>query len=142
MTTLRPSRTGYEFSAEENKTFERLTRNMSRSGIVVIIASLILLGYHFIAYFGVSLGKAASPVIMYLDYAVWILISLIGVVIGVLLIRATVAFAALVHTEGNDLDHLMHGMTRLAHILGLVFWAAGGASLLLAFSFFLLLTFS
>ena len=142
MTTLRPSRAGYEFSAEENKTFERLVRNMSRSGIVVIIASLILLGYHFIAYFGVSLGKAASPVITYLDYAVWILISLIGVVIGVLLLRATTAFAALIRTEGDDVAHLMQGMKRLADILGLVVWAAAGASILLAVSFFLLLTFS
>ena len=142
MTTLRSSGAGYEFSAEENKTFERLVRNMSRSGLVVVIASLILLGYHFIEYFGVSLGKAASPVIIYVDYAVWILISLIGTVIGVLLIRATAAFKALIRTEGDDLAHLMHGMTRLADILGLVFWAAAGASMLLTVSFVLLLTFS
>ena len=94
MTTLRPSRAGYEFSAEENETFARLVRNMARSGLVVVIASLILLGYHVVAYFGVSLGKAAAPMITSLDYAVWTLISLIGVVIGVLLIRATAVFAA------------------------------------------------
>jgi len=27
------------------------------------------------------------------------------------LIRATGAFAAVIHTEGNDLEHLMHGMS-------------------------------
>ena len=142
MTTLRPSRAGYEFSAEENETFARLVRNMARSGLVVVIASLILLGYHVVAYFGVSLGKAAAPMITSLDYAVWTLISLIGVVIGVLLIRATAVFAALIRTEGDDLAHLMQGMKRLADILGLVFWAASGASILLAVSFFILLTYS
>ena len=142
MPTIRPSAEGYEFSAEENSIFERLVRNMSRSGLVVVVASLILLGYHFIDYFGVSLGKAAPPLITYLDYAVWILISLIGAVIGVLLLRATTAFKALIQTEGDDLAHLMHGMARLADILGLVFWAAAGASVLLAVSFVLLLTYS
>jgi hypothetical protein len=133
---------GYEFTKEENKTFERLAGNMRRSGVVVVIASLVLLGYHFIDYFGVSLGKAASPLIVYLDYAIWLLISVIGVVIGVLLIRATAGFTALIRTEGDDLAHLMHGVTRLADILGLVFWAAAGASALLAVSFILLLTYS
>jgi hypothetical protein len=132
----------YEFSADENKTFARLVRNLSRSGRVVVIASVLLLGYHFIAYFGVSLGRTASPVITYLDYTIWVLISLIGGVIGLLLIRATAAFAALIRTQGDDLAHLMRGMTQLASILGLVFWAAASASILLAMSFTLLLAYS
>jgi hypothetical protein len=139
MTTVRPAGAGYEFSAEENEIFERLVRNMARSGLVVVIASVILLGYHFIDYFGVSLGKAGPAAILYVDYAVWILISLLGVSIGVLLIRATAGFKALIHTEGDDLAHLMQGMARLADILGLVFWAATGASILLGVSFLLLL---
>ena len=79
---------------------------------------------------------------MYVDYAAWFLISLIGASTGILLIRATAAFRALIHTEGNDLAHLMQGMGRLGDILGLVFWAAAGASVLLAVSFVLLLTYS
>lgn len=141
MASIRPAG-GYEFSADENKIFERLVRNLSRSGIVVVIASLILLAYHLIAYFGVSLGKEGSSWITYVDYAVWGLISVLGVVIGVLLIRATVTFAALIHTEGDDLTHLMQGITRLADILRLVFWVAVGASILLAISFTLLLMYS
>lgn len=141
MPTLASS-AGYEFSGEENKTFESLVRNLTRSGLVVIAASVVLLAYHFIDYFGLSLGKAASPAIVYVDYSVWFLISLLGVIIGVLLIRATVAFKALIRTEGDDLAHLMHGMSRLANVLGLIFWAASGASALLIFSFILLLTYS
>jgi hypothetical protein len=144
MPTLTASGSGYEFTKEESKTFERLVANMWRSGLVVVVASLILLGYHLIDYFGVSLGKetASAVTVTYLDYAAWFLISAIGVIIGALLIRATRAFSALIHTEGDDLAHLMQGITRLADILGLAFWAACAASILLAVSFVLLLTYS
>lgn len=133
---------GYEFSADENKIFERLVRNLKRSGLVVVAASMILLAYHVIAYLDISLGKAGASWLGYLDYAVWFGISLIGIVIGVLLIKATVAFAALIRTEGDDVAHLMQGVTRLAEILNLVFWAALGASILLAISFALLLVYA
>jgi hypothetical protein len=142
MSTAGPSKAGYEFSADENKIFERLVRNLSRSGSIVVIASLILLGYHLVAYFGVSLGKTGSSLIEYVDYTVWFLISVLGVIIGVLLIRATAGFAALIRTEGDDVSHLMQGVTRLADILHLVFWAAVGASVLLAVSFLLLLVYA
>ena len=140
MPNTRPDQ--YEFSADENKIFERLVRNLSRSGLVVVIASIILLAYHVIAYFGVSLGKDGSSWITYVDYAVWGLISILGVVIGALLIRATSTFAALIRTEGDDIAHLIQGITRLADILHIVFVAAVGASVLLAISFTLLLTYS
>jgi hypothetical protein len=142
MSTSRTTGAGYEFSADENKIFERLVRNMARSGVVAVVASLVLLAYHFVDFFGVSLGKAGSPIIVYVDYAAWILISVLGVAAGVLLIRATAAFKALIHTEGDDLAHLMQGMKRLGDILGLIFWPAAGASLLLLLSFVLLLTYS
>jgi hypothetical protein len=133
---------GYEFTAAQNDIFQRLVRNMARSGIIVVVASLIFLAYHFIDYFGLSLGAAASPAVLYIDYAVWFLLAIIGVITGVLLVRATAAFTALIKTEGNDIDHLMFGMGRLADILGLVFWAATAGSVLLAISFVLLLTYS
>lgn len=132
----------YEFSAAENKTFERLVRNLYRSAVVVVIASAILLAYLLVAYFGVSLGSAGASWITYVDYAIWGLISFLGVVVGVSLIRATAAFAALIRTEGDDLAHLMQGIARLADILHLVFWAAASASALLAISFTLLLVYS
>jgi len=133
---------GYEFTADENKVFEGLVRNLSRSGLVVVVASLILLAYHMVAYFGVSLGKTGASWITYVDYVVWFAISVIGVVIGVLLIRATAAFTALIRTEGDDVSHLMQGVARLANILNLVFTAALCASALLAVSFSLLLIYS
>jgi hypothetical protein len=132
----------YEFTASENAVFQGLVRNLKRSGVIAVLASVILLLYHFIDYFGLSLGTAGSPVVMYIDYGVWLLLSVIGAVAGFLLIRATTAFTALIQTEGNDIAHLMQGMTRLSEILGLVYLAGAVASALLALSFVLLLFFS
>lgn len=53
----------YEFTAEQNETFRGLVRNMKRSGIVVAIASLILLAYHMVDYFGISLGRNPSEAV-------------------------------------------------------------------------------
>ena len=106
------------------------------------MASAILLGYNTVQHFGLSLGRAPSPAVYYLDLALWCLISVMGVVVGVLLVNATTAFKALIKTEGNDLEHLMSGMARLRDILGLVFWVATVASLLLTVSLLLLLTYS
>lgn len=142
MATTRPNGAGYEFTAEENKIFERLVRNMWRSGVVAIVASLVLFGYHVVDYLGLSLGRTGSPAVLYVDYAAWFLISIIGASTGLLLIRATAAFSALIHTEGDDLAHLLQGMRRLGDILGLVFWASAVASALLVLSFVLLLTYS
>ncbi len=140
MTTT--SGAGYEFTAEQDRTFAGLVRNLARSGVVVVLASAILLGYNAIEHFGISLGHPPSPGVYYVDLALWCLISLMGGVVGVLLVRATAAFSALIKTQGNDLEHLMSGMARLRDILGLIFWVATAASLLLAVSFSLRLAYS
>jgi hypothetical protein len=56
--------------------------------------------------------------------------------------RATGAFSAVIHTEGNDVEHLMQGIVQLRDILRLLFSAATAGSLLLAISFALLLVYS
>ena len=126
----------HEFSPAQNAVFRWLVRNMWRSGLVVVVGALVFLAYHFADYFGLSLAKSpASELLTYIDYGVWFLLALIGVVAGVLLIRATTGFAALIRTEGNDVGHLMSGMARLASILGMVFWTALLGVVLLGVSF-------
>jgi len=131
---------GYEFTAQENETFRGLVGGMKRSGAVVAIASLILLAYQIVEHYGLSLGTGnPSEAIGYLDLSVWCLLALIGVVVAVLLARATSAFAAVIHTEGNDIEHLMQGLVKLRGILQLIFLAATTGAMLLAVSFTLLL---
>lgn len=133
---------GYEFTAEQNETFKGLVRGMKRSGGVVAIASLILLAYQMVEHFGISLGGKPNEAVYFLDLIVWCLLSGVGVVVAILLIRATAAFTSVIHTEGNDVEHLMQGLSRLRDILQLLFWAATVGSLLLAVSFVLLLVYS
>ena len=133
---------GYEFTSEQNETFKGLVRNMRRSGIVIAVASLILFAYHMVDHFGVSLGRTPNDAVYYVDLTLWCLISVVGVVVAGLLVRATAAFTAVIHTQGNDVAHLMQGLTRLRGVLQLVFSAATVGSLLLAASFGLLLVYS
>jgi hypothetical protein len=133
---------GYEFTTEENETFKGLVQGMKRSGLVVAIASIILLAYHLIEVFNVSLGGEPSPAIYYLDVTVWCLIAIMGVTVSILLVRATGAFHAVIHTQGDDVKHLMSGLARLREILHMIFVAASAASVLLAVSFTLLLLYA
>ena len=132
----------YEFTAAQNETFKGLVRNMKRSGVMVAIASLILLAYHMVDHFGISLGATPSAAVYYVDLTLWCLLSVVGFVVAVLLVRATGAFTAVIHTEGNDVEHLMRGLASLRNILGMLFAAATCGSLLLAVSFTLLLVYS
>ena len=134
--------TTYEFTAEQNETFKGLVRNMKRSGIMIAIASVILLAYNMADHFGVSLGATPGKAVYYVDLTLWCLLSAVGLVVAVLLVRATRAFTAVIHTEGNDVEHLMQGLAGLRNILGMLFSAAVGGSLLLALSFTLLLLYS
>jgi hypothetical protein len=70
------------------------------------------------------------------------LLSAVGLVVAILLVRATGAFTAVIQTEGNDVEHLMRGLAGLRRILGMLFSAATCGSLLLAVSFTLLLVYS
>lgn len=132
----------YEFTAEQNETFKGLVRNMKRSGAMVATASLILFAYHMVDHFGISLGATPSAAVYYVDLTLWCLLSAVGLVVAILLIRATGAFTAVIHTEGNDVEHLMRGLAGLRNILGMLFAAATCGSLLLAVSFTLLLVYS
>ena len=132
----------YEFTAEQNEIFKGLVRNMRGSGVMVAIGSLILFAYHLVYHFGISLGKEPSQAIYQVDLAIWFLLSGVGVVVAVLLVRATGAFTAVINTEGNDVEHLMDGLTRLRGILRLLFPAAAIGSLLLTVSFALLVIYS
>jgi hypothetical protein len=133
------STSGYEFSGEQNETFKGLVSGMRRSGIMVAVASLILLAYQIVEYFGLGLGAVPPVAIGYLDLAVWCLLAVVGVVVAFLLVKATSAFKAVIHTEGNDVEHLMQGLAHSRDILKLIFGAATVGSLLLGVSFALLL---
>jgi uncharacterized membrane protein YsdA (DUF1294 family) len=91
---------------------------------VVAIASLIFLGYQLAESFELSLGGMPPAAIYYLDFTIWCLMAVVGVVVAALLIRATGAFTAVIQTADNDVEHLMRGLARLRDLLQLIFVAA------------------
>lgn len=138
MTTV----SGYEFTDRENETFRGLVRGMKRTGAAVAAGSLVQLAYQLAVYFEVSLVKAdsKSKLLGALDVGIWCVLSVVGVIVAVLLVRATRGFFAVIHTEGDDIKHLMDGLQKLRSIVDLIFWAALVGSGLLSISFVLLLT--
>lgn len=131
---------GYEFTEHENKTFQGLVTGMRRAGAAVAAGSLILLAYQLAQHFNVSMKAEPSAAAYYLDVTIWCLLSGAGVVVAVLLVKATAGFHAVIHTQGDDIRHLMNGLERLRAIVNLIFWTALTGSALLAASFALLVT--
>jgi uncharacterized membrane protein (Fun14 family) len=130
----------YEFTEAENGIFRGLVSGMKRSGMTLVFASLIFLAYQIVEYFGIHLGKGETPKIVgQLDMGLWCALSLVGVLVAVLLIQATVGFVAVINTQGDDIKHLMEALTRLQGILKLLFIAALVGSIMLTASFLMLL---
>jgi len=131
---------GYEFSEHENEIFKGLVAGMRRAGAAIAAGSLILLAYQLAQHFNVSLKSEPSTAAYYLDVTIWCLLSCVGVLVAVLLIRATAGFHAVIHTQGDDIKHLMSGLDKLRSIVNLIFWTALVGSALLGLSFMLLIT--
>lgn len=131
----------YEFSESENQTFQGLVSGMKRSGMTLVFASLIFLGYNVVERLGINFGSGEGPpkIIGQLDFGLWCALSLVGVIVAVLLIQATSGFVAVINTQGDDIKHLMNAMVRLQGILKLIFLAALVGSIMLTVSFALLL---
>lgn len=133
---------GYEFTDQENETFKGLVAGMKRAGAAVAAGSVILLAYQLAQHFNVAVSKGGESVsaLYYLDVTIWCLLSLVGILVAVLLVRATAGFHAVIHTQGDDIKHLMSGLDKLRSIVNLIFWTAVAGSGLLGISFALLLT--
>ncbi|MBL4847594.1 MAG: hypothetical protein JKY65_18910 [Planctomycetes bacterium] len=131
----------YEFTEPQNEIFKGLVRNMKRSGAVVGITGMILLAYQIVDHLELSLSEVRPMAIGYLDLTVWCLLAVVGVIVGGLLIKATRAFTAVIETEGNDIKHLMEGLTSLRGVFKLIFVTASAGSALLTLSFVLLVVY-
>ena len=131
---------GYEFSEQENETFKGLVTGMKRAGGAIAVGSLILLAYQLAQHFKVAASGASSPALYYLDFTIWCLLSGVGILVAVLLVKATTGFHAVIHTQGDDIKHLMDGLERLSAIVNLIFWTALVGSGMLGVSFALLLS--
>lgn len=131
---------GYEFTEQENEVFKGLVVGMKRAAAAIGAGSTILLAYQFAQHFNVAASAEPSKALYYLDVTIWCMLSLVGVLVAVLLFKATKGFYAVIHTQGDDIKHLMSGLDQLRSIVNLIFFAATAGSALLGLSFVLLLT--
>ena len=132
---------GYEFTEQENEVFRGLVSGMKRAGGAIAGGSSILLAYQLAQHFNVSLSKAGSVSgLYYLDFGIWCLLSCVGILVAALLVKATSGFHAVIHTQGDDIKHLMSGLEKLRSIVNLIFVTALFGSGMLAISFALLLS--
>jgi hypothetical protein len=127
----------YEFSTEQNAIIQKLVSAMIRSGAALVAMGLVFAAYQVLHYYEPELAADDASLATQLhlvDYALWVLLGLNGVVLGALVFRATRGFALVVRTEGQDVEHLLSALGSLRAIFNLAFWVLLGSTIVLVLS--------
>ena len=100
----------YEFTVEQNNTLRQLSKKMKVVAVFLFIAGglIIIQGIQEMMYGGSMIFSAATG-------AIYILM-------GVWTFKAGKSFEQVVHTEGNDIEHLMQANSSLLSLYNLQFW--------------------
>jgi hypothetical protein len=115
----------YEFTADQNVVIGKLASRMRLAGIIQIVFGALQL----VGNCGMSTGEGslkfsstASPIYLAL------------IVVGALMIAASISFRRIVDTEGRDISHLMEALGRFSTsiIVQLITYIILGLLLLLA----------
>jgi len=117
----------YEFSHAENTLLNDLSKWMLKLGISILVAGVLLIAYIIISYLeptpALRVTDAKHLVLATLDYALWIVISLLVIYISVVLISLTVPLKLIAHTAGKDISHLMEFVKGLTRVCKLAFYS-------------------
>jgi hypothetical protein len=102
----------YEFSEEQNKVIKRLRANMLFVGIFVLLLG-IFLGILDIYYWFCPERNIIFKIFV-------ALLSFVTIMMGLFTLTSARSFRQVFTTEGNDVDHLMTAMDKLATWFGIV----------------------
>jgi hypothetical protein len=102
----------YEFTAEQNKVIKRLTANMFFVGVFVLILG-ILAGVMDIYYW----FSAEKTAIIRVFFAV---VAIVTIMMGLFTLTSSKSFRQVFVSEGNDVDHLMKAIDKLATWFGIL----------------------
>lgn len=112
---------GYEFTAEQNETLGGLTQLMQFFAYTLyLVGGLQAIFICTTAPTVMSSGWSATTVLLAV-----LLAGLMAMGLGMVLKNAATHFKQIIDTEGNDVDHLLHGMRKLKsffRLLGLMAW--------------------
>jgi hypothetical protein len=100
----------YEFTGEQNKLMTNLSQRLRFVGLAFTVLGILQSFLSFINSTGFSIAVGIAGGLLFIS-------------IGVLMVRASVAFRSIVETEGHDIENLMQALHELLSMYNLQFWS-------------------
>lgn len=117
--------TSYEFSRDENLLLSGLAQELMGLGVAVLVAGILLVLYIAVSFLDpvavFQVSDAKHMVLAVVDYALWVVISLLVIYLSITVIRLAGPIRMITRTKGMDLTYLMDFVSRLTHICRLSF---------------------
>ncbi len=108
---------GFEFGAKENELLLRLSKDLTRLGIAILIAGILLVLYLAVSYIDpvavVQVSEARHTALSFLDYMVWGLIALLVIYMSITIIKLAIPVKLIATTSGLDIPYLMSFVEKL-----------------------------
>jgi hypothetical protein len=106
----------YEFTEDQNKVIKRLRANMLFVGIFIL-----LLG----AFLGIGdlIYCFAAPKVSIIKFIFLAVVAIVTIMMGIFTFASSKSFMMVFKTEGNDIEHLMKAIDKLATWFGILTFA-------------------
>ncbi len=134
---------GYEFNEAENNRLSILSRQLGKLGKIILAAGILLVAYIVLSFVDpqpiFNVGDTRHAILSVVDYALWVVISLLVIYVSVAVIRLGKPIGLIVSTKGADISHLMQFVEDLRRIARLSFVLLALVCVLLAVSLVLML---
>lgn len=107
----------YEFGSQENQLLLGLSKDLTRLGIAILVAGLLLVLYLVVSFIDpvavFQVSDARHTVLAVMDYAVWGLIALLVIYMSITIIKLAVPVKMIATTSGLDIPYLMNFVKNL-----------------------------
>lgn len=134
---------GYEFSQEENMVLLGLSKDLTRLGIAILVAGILLVLYLVVSFIDpvsvLQVSDARHTALSVLDYAVWGLISLLVIYMSATIIKLAIPVKMIATTSGLDIPYLMGFLKHLSTLSKVSFASLMVICVLMAFSLAMLI---
>ncbi len=112
-----PADKAFEFGEKENELLLKLSKDLARLGIAILIAGILFVLYLVVSYIDpasvVEVSEARHAALSFLDYFVWGLIALLVIYISITVIRLAIPIKMIATTSGLDIPYLMNFVENL-----------------------------
>lgn len=102
----------YEFTDEQNKVIRRLTANMYVVGIFVLLLGCFSGILDMYYWFGSDKGVVVNIFVA--------VVAFVTIMMGIYTLSSSRSFRLVFKSEGNDIDHLMTAIDKLATWFGIL----------------------